>query len=95
MKYIFLICCCITGYGFLPVSFLSGVSKINNPNTLLIRKQECGCPCPGALILNGGFFIPPSLKTQGLNILTNEINITGDDPYKAGNAELATHPIMV
>jgi len=85
----------ICGYGFLPVSFRFDKTAINNPNTLLIRHQECGCPCPSAYIKQGQIIIPQDIQNKYSNIDKKEINIIGRDPFEPYDPELAMKDIMV
>jgi hypothetical protein len=85
----------ICGYGFLPVSFRFDKSKLSNSNTLLVRHQECGCPCPSAYIKQGQIIVPYEIQNKYSNIDKQEINITGRDPFEPYDPELARQDIMV
>src|SRR5215208_7064576 len=70
----------ICSYGFLPVSFYFDRTALKDPDTLLIRHQECGCPCPNAFVKEGQLTIPDNILNAYTNIEKKEINITGNDP---------------
>ena len=94
-KLILLLPFIICGYGFLPVSFRFDKTALNNPNTLLIRHQECGCPCPNAYIKQEQLIIPNDIQNKCSEIDKHEINITGRDPFEPYEPELATQDIIV
>ena len=87
----FLIC----GYGFLPVSFHYNRKNLKNPNTIIIRHQECGCPCPNAYLKEGQLIIPNDILNTFRNIDKKEINLSGKDPFEPYDPELAGQDIMI
>ena len=85
----------ICGYGFLPVTFRFGKTALKDSNTLLIRHQECGCPCPNAFVKEGQLIIPDNIQKAYANIHQREINLTGIDPFEPYEPELAMQDIIV
>ncbi len=85
----------VCGYGLLPVSYHFDKTALHHPNNLLIKHQECGCPCPNAYIKEGQIIIPEDLQRKYSTIHKQEINLTGRDPFKPYDPELATQDIIV
>ena len=55
---------CFIGYGLLPVSINFKKFDFNKPNTLEIRYQVCGCPCPEAVIIKGKLQFSEYIKQE-------------------------------
>jgi hypothetical protein len=85
----------ITGYGFLTVSFRFDRKALKAPNTLLVRHQECGCPCPSAFIKEGLLVVPDNVQNTYTDINKKEINLVGEDPFEPYEPELAMQDIMI
>lgn len=66
----------------IPPHFLRKDLAVNEPNTLLIASQQCGCPCPSVRILKGKLIIPDSIQAQYPDIYVDQINLSGQIPYE-------------
>lgn len=62
----------------IPINF--SFVTTTDTNELLVRDQECGCPCPDVSIIKGTLEIPDSLKHK-IKPGFSEANLTGDTPY--------------
>lgn len=49
---------------------------------LPVESQECGCPCPNAMIIKGELDIPMNFFDYHPVIHNKGINLTGGSPYK-------------
>lgn len=64
------------GYGLLPVSLRLLIDEVSKPNTLLIERQVCGCPCAEGVIIKGQLQFSESIKSKYPNLTENENEIT-------------------
>ena len=58
----------LLAYGFLPVTIPYYSGNYSNPNTLLISRQECGCPCAEGKIVKGRLHFSDSIKKAFPNL---------------------------
>ncbi len=70
-------------YGLLPVSLTLQNDDLNRPNTLLIERQECGCPCAEGVIIKGQLRFSDDIKNKfpELQEKGNEITLTDFPPF--------------
>lgn len=75
---------CIIIYGLLPIS-TSIFSNSLSSSTFKVERQECGCPCPNARIIDGAFVIPEEWTNQypQLKSPTHEINLSFKAKHKS------------
>ena len=93
MKPVFLILSVVfVVHGFLPYKKTTTMDT-SRPNQIVIDQQECGCPCPDAMIISGQLQIPDEISNKYKNLSTTEINLqikSFNDPYnyELGHAKL-------
>jgi hypothetical protein len=70
-------------YGLLPVTFPAIWTNFENPNVLIIERQECGCPCPEGVVKKGRLDFSASIRTQFPDLSENshEITLTNFPPF--------------
>jgi len=83
LKYIWIISALILGYGLLPVTLPDYSNNFDNPNTLLVGRQECGCPCAEGFIKKGHLKFTENIKKQFPTLSENdkEITLVNFSPY--------------
>jgi hypothetical protein len=82
----------ILGYGLLPVTLPDTSNNFDNPNTLIIRRQECGCPCADGLIMKGQLEFSRDIKNRFPALLekVNEITLTNFPPFEVSMDHMET-----
>jgi hypothetical protein len=95
MRYLLLICSiAFAVYGMLPFRKATNVDT-SIPNQLIVEQQECGCPCPNAVILKGQLNIPPEIALKYQPIHTTQINLDIEDFNQAYNLNLGMPNLFV
>lgn len=86
-KFFWIVFGLVFGYGLLPVTIPDFSADFDNPNTLLIRRQECGCPCAEGVIEKGRLFFSEDVKEEfpGLSERSHEITLTNFPPFEIRN----------
>ena len=79
-------------YGLLPYNKTTDIDT-TKPNQLVIRQQECGCPCPDAEVIEGRLQIPTDISSKYQTLNTSQLNLDikdFNDPYnyELGQANL-------
>ncbi len=69
----------LIGTALLPADFIQESRSIENPGTVEITFNECGCECPDALIINGRLKIPEELIREHPEMRSDEISIINED----------------
>ena len=81
-------------YGLLPYKKASNIDT-RKPNQLIIDQQECGCPCPDALVVKGELQIPPNLLIVSPALQTSQINLEIDNFNEQYNFDLGHARLFV
>ncbi|HWA05910.1 MAG TPA: hypothetical protein VG961_05130 [Ignavibacteria bacterium] len=63
----------------LPADLFEENKSFENPGTVVITFNECGCECPDASIVNGKLKIPEELIREHPEIRSDEISIINED----------------
>lgn len=87
LRYIWLFIGLFLAYSFWPAYWPSCNINYDEPNHLKIRFQECGCPCPEAVIEKGSLLFSDSIKQTypTLNEKSVEINLVNFEPVNNKN----------
>jgi hypothetical protein len=82
-KYCWIILGLALGYGLLPVTFPEITTNFENPNVLIIERQECGCPCPEGVIKKGTLIFSNDIREKfpDLSERSHEITLTNFPPF--------------
>ena len=83
LKTIWFLLTLILVYGILPVTIPDFTDDYNKSNTILIERQECGCPCPEAVIVKGKLAISSKMRAKypELGDNYNQINLVNFPPF--------------
>jgi len=83
LKFGWIILTLILGYGLMPVTLPYYSDNYAQPNTLLIDRQECGCPCAEGVIKKGQLKFSESIMHlyPTLNENGGEITLIDFPPY--------------
>ena len=86
-KYFWIVFGLILGYGLLPVTLPDLTGNFEKPNTLLVRRQECGCPCAEGVIEKGRLIFSEEVKKDfpQLSERSREITLTNFPPFEIRN----------
>ena len=82
-RYAWIVLVLVLGYGLLPVTLSDYSNNFNNPNILLIERQECGCPCAEGFIKKGHLKFSDEIKKQfpTLSEVNNQITLIDFQPF--------------
>src|SRR5688572_18472174 len=88
-KYFWIIFGLVLGSGLLPVTFPEITTNFDNPNVLIIERQECGCPCPEGVIKKGRLNFSNDIREKfpDLSEHSHEITLTNFPPFNGVSNE--------
>ncbi len=81
-------------YGLLPYHKATNVDT-TKPNQLIINQQQCGCPCPDALVIKGQLQIPQDIGIQYPTLHTTQLNLDIKDFNEPYNYELGQVKLFI
>ena len=78
---------CFVFFGLVPYNKAFNIDT-TKPNQLIVRNQECGCPCPNGVILLGHLKMSDSILSKYQSFDTTQLNIDIENLGDAFNAEI-------
>ena len=81
-------------FGLLPYNKAYNIDT-TKPNQLIVRNQECGCPCPNGVILNGRLKIADSILSKYPSFDTSQLNLDIENLGDTYNVEIMQSRIFV
>ena len=82
-NYIWIFLALFLVYGILPLTIPDYSEDYSQANTLLIERQECGCPCAEGVILKGQVGLSDEMKRKYPTLVETgtEITLVDFDPF--------------
>jgi hypothetical protein len=74
-------------FGLMPYNKAYNIDT-TKPNQLIVRNQECGCPCPNGVILTGRIKIADSILSKYQSFDTTQLNLDIENIGSTYNVEV-------